>query len=143
MDMTSNEYAYAGEILSFEVQPDGDVAIMATVPSEGICSPVLIKASELAGMAEASKARREQAGPADHDHPEWEACTRRCPAYQDDPMHVVGHASHDRSVCGEWCQTGDQSLADLHDHEWWARCTTDCPAHPYTTRGRHARAVRA
>jgi hypothetical protein len=43
-----------GELLSFEVKPDGDVLMLVSVPSEGIREFVLVRRSELAGMAEAS-----------------------------------------------------------------------------------------
>lgn len=52
-------YIYAGDLLSFDIAPNGDVMMLVGVPSDGSREQVIIKASELAGMAEASKNKRE------------------------------------------------------------------------------------
>lgn len=48
-----------GELLNFTVQPTGDVLTTVSNPDDRYAIEVLIKYSELAGMAEAAKVQRE------------------------------------------------------------------------------------
>ena len=52
-------HQWAGAMQSFDIAPNGDVALVVSVPSEGIQEVVLLKASELAGLAAASRSKQE------------------------------------------------------------------------------------
>lgn len=58
-EVFNRAHNWAGQMLSFDIAPNGDVVLVATVPSEGLNQQVRLSAQELAGLAEASRNKRE------------------------------------------------------------------------------------
>jgi hypothetical protein len=70
---------HTGELLEFEIQPDGGVILCVSDPEDDYAHYVTLTAAELAGIAEAASVRREKYAAA-HGAGHWPDVRKRKPA---------------------------------------------------------------